>query len=178
MKLCFLNLFLVFISVSSNAQSLGGPPKHIYKHAVSTFYFEAGGNATFASINYDLTLGNDYGIRIGASPGLFLVDHENDDSGSDYNFDFVGLIGGYKLHGISSHKLETGIGIVFGETITPRDDNYPSVPALTLNIGYRFVTNKYRGLSFRGMFTPSISESGILPWFGASIGISFQNKNK
>lgn len=128
MKLCYLHLFLLLISVQANAQPLDGPPDHAYKQTVSTFYFEAGGNATFASINYDLTLGNNYGVRVGASPGLFLVDKENDDTQSGYNYDFVGLIGAYKLHGSSPHKWETGIGIVFGESITPRDDNYPSVP--------------------------------------------------
>ena len=178
MKSWLFLFILMLFSIQTNAQLLNGPPEHAYNQTISTFYLEAGGNATFASINYDLTLGNNYGVRVGASPGLFLVDHENDDPEFDYNYDFVGLIGAYKLHGIGPHKWETGIGVVFGESITPRDDNYPSVPAIALNVGYRFVTNKKRGLSLRGMFTPSISKNGIIPWFGASIGISFQNKDK
>ncbi len=178
MQLSFFLFLLVVFSKTGLAQPLGGPPDYSPSHTLSTFYFEIGGNATFASFNYDLTFNNKYGIRLGASPGLFLEEVEDDNSESDYNYDFVGLIGAFKLHGVGSHKLETGIGAVFGESITPRNNNYPAVPALVVNIGYRFVTKKYRGLNIRGMFTPSFSKNGLIPWFGASIGISFQNKDK
>ncbi|MBO6524359.1 MAG: hypothetical protein JJ971_11070 [Balneolaceae bacterium] len=178
MKVWILHFLLILIPITGFAQPLGGPPEYSSDQTISTFYFEVGGNATFASFNYDLTLNNNYGIRIGASPGLFFAEVEDDNSESDYNYDFVGLIGAFKLHNVGAHKFETGIGAVFGESITPRNDTYPAVPALVVNIGYRFVTKKHRGLSIRGMFTPSYSKNGFVPWFGTSIGISFQNKNK
>lgn len=178
MKKYSIVFVLLFISGELFAQSLEGPPALKYQNTTSTLYIELWGNAGLASFNYDLSFESNYGVRIGASPGLFLLDNENNDQGADFNIDLTGLISAFKLFGSGSHKLETGIGALFGEFVTPRNDNYPSVPALNFNIGYRFVTPKEKGLNLRAMFTPSISKNGLQPWFGVSVGISFLNKAK
>lgn len=171
-------LILLLISGRLYSQPTGGPPSNYFQETKSSFYIEFGGNAVFTSINYDLTFNSDYGVRIGASPGLFLISDLNGEQSEEYNFDLTGLISAFKLFGSDSHKFETGAGAVFGESITPRDDNYPAIPALSLNFGYRFITPREKGLSLRAMLTPTISKNGLIPWLGVSIGFSFTNKVK
>lgn len=178
MKKHFGLFILLFISSEINSQPFGVPPNNTFQKTVSTFYFEVGGNAVFASLNYDLIFDSKYGVRIGISPGLLFIDSSTDNNKEDYNYDLTALISAFKLYGSASHKVETGLGALFGEAITPRENKYPAVPALFLNFGYRFSTTKEKGLSFRLMFTPSINKNGITPWCGASIGISFKNKIK
>ncbi|GAB5408863.1 MAG: hypothetical protein BalsKO_12280 [Balneolaceae bacterium] len=173
----FISTLLLFSS-EVIAQSIQGPPTNKFQDTRSTFYIELGGNAIFGSVNYDLTFDSKYGVRIGVSPGLFLLDNSSNNYEEDFDFDLTALISAFKLFGSDLHKFETGIGVLFGDRITPRDKNYPAIPALALNLGYRFISTKEKGISFRGMFTPSISKNGLITWVGISLGYSFKNKAK
>tara|TARA_R110000868_G_scaffold304437_27_gene565492 strand:- start:3751 stop:4278 length:528 start_codon:yes stop_codon:yes gene_type:complete len=175
MKIFSTALFILLFSFFEKgySQSVSGPPIVQSRNIMNTVYVEYRGNAFFGSLNYDLIFDSDYGLRIGVSPGLLLIDNENSDTESDNKYDLTGLVSAFKLIGSNSHKVEAGLGAIFGESKTQRDDDKPAVPAVVLNVGYRFITQKEKGLNFRTMFTPSLSKNGLIPWFGASIGISF-----
>lgn len=146
------------------------------KDFTNTFYIEIGGNALLGSFNYDLVLPSSFGIRVGISPTFFLFALEEDQNYyKEGNVDFIAVLSGFKLHGKDSNKFETGLGIVFGEATDDFLDKYGTIPGVTLNMGYRFVPVKKKGLSIRAMFTPIINSEGFVPKFGLSVGLSFRN---
>lgn len=172
-----LILLVLFQTSALIAQPFEKPSNNLIGESISTFYLEVGGNAILASVNYDLLLTSYYGIRVGISPGLIVFDE--DDSNTEFDLqgsNFIGILSAYKLHGTSSHRLETGIGVVVGEFNTTKEENYPSIPGIAINVGYRFISKREKGLSLRAIFTPILSNDGFTPWIGASIGFSFKNK--
>ena len=176
LKYIFVALFLLSIQ-PIQAQPFQKPTIAKYGDTMSTFYLEIGGNGILGSINYDLILPSNYGIRVGISPGLILFNAEDSESEfSVQNFNFIGILSAFKLHGTSSHKLESGLGIVVGEINSEIKENFPAIPGIAINLGYRFVSKREKGLSLRVMFSPILCKDGFTPWFGGSLGYSFINK--
>lgn len=168
-----LILILGFFGIQIQAQVHDTPYAHEPKEFLNSIYAEFGGAGIFLSINYDLIINESSVIRIGATPNIFSdPGSENLATFDEEDFKIAGIISYSLLVGKRSNKLESGIGIIFGDEIKYDGESIP--PALFLNLGYRFVTRKVKGASFKASFTPFINDKKFKPWMGISIGYSFK----
>jgi hypothetical protein len=180
MKINVLSVFFLLLIIGSTVNAQQFPPQYPNRNEssdrnfINAVYLEMGGASGFASLNYDLTINQDYVFRLGISLDLFLAmsDSDNDPTFEPVE-DFSAVLALSKLYGSDQHKIETGAGVVFGGSNLTKYD-YPKPPGMMVNIGYRFYTLKSRGLSTRLAFTPILNEEGFNPWIGFSIGISFK----
>jgi len=164
---------IAFFGIQIQAQMYETSFANEPKEFLNSIYAEFGGAGLFLSINYDLIINKSSVIRIGATPNIFVEpDSENLGTFDQEDFKIAGIISYSLLFGKRSNKLESGIGLIFGDEIKYNDESIP--PAIFLNLGYRFVTNKVKGIAFKTSFTPFIKDKEFKPWMGISIGYSFQ----
>ena len=168
LKSSALILFLVFVSLTANAQQDTASYK---KNAI---YFEFAGSGGDHSTNYERIVKHfpmmDLAVRAGMGYNNIL-DYK-DDFNPDMVFPFMAIV----TYG-RNHKIEAGIGQTFSSTI--ETDIHTGEPArmsnfsTIFNIGYRY-QNPSKRLLIRAGYTPFIEfNEKYHNWAGVSIGFIF-----
>lgn len=131
-------------------------------HADST-YVEIGGNGAAYSLNYEHFIDPDYSIRVGGGAvKLFGARH----------YIAPVMLNKFFSYRESSHKLETGLGVVPIFTESAEYGRYIGAGG-TATIGYRYLP-KDSGMTFKIAYTPFFSQhSEFNSHFGVSLGYSF-----
>lgn len=124
----------------------------------SNLYLEIGGDAFVGSINVEKLLDRNTYLRAGATGWKRPARNE-----SGYELKSTFLFGAgylFKLKGNS--RIEAGL------TVSRRN----SATVFTVPVGYRYQPEK-SGFIFRLTFVPFVSQEGLLPWIGISLGRTF-----
>ena len=157
----FVTLAALLVTSSSLAQE-----------ARNAAYFELGGSALVASVNYERRFTNGLAGRAG-----FLVASTEGESNTDTTFVFP-LTLSKITNPAGSHHFEYGGGVTIATGDrqdfyeTAKDDGTFSTAVLTGIAGYRY-QKPGRGVVFRATFTPFIGGGDFLPWAGVSVGYAW-----
>lgn len=147
-------------------------PLQAHAQQKNAVYFEIGGSAVVASINYERRLGR----QVFGRAGLMTVEGESDDDVD--RTAVVPLSISWLSHPQSNHHFELGGGltIVGGDRqdLFWNDDDGETFSSGfgTAIIGYRF-QKPHRGFQFRAALTPLVGHGEFQPWAGFSFGYSW-----
>jgi hypothetical protein len=136
-------------------------------------YFELGGSAILASVNYERRLNPNWFGRA----GLLVVEGESSSGDSDTTF-VVPLTASYLTRPEANHHFEVGGGLTISggdrqELFESLDDEGDFSTAVVTGIaGYRY-QRPDGGFVFRSVFTPVAGGGDFLPWFGVSFGYAW-----
>ena len=151
---------------------LSAVPLIAQEEARNAVYFELGGSAIFASLNYEHRLRGQWWGRGGAS----MIEGESS-TDTDTTF-IVPLTVSHVGNPWSNHHLELGGGLTFafGDEqdlfdFDEEDEEFTNV-LLTGLVGYRYQKPE-GGFQFRTGLMPMVGEDIFMPWFGVSFGYAW-----
>lgn len=173
--LIVIHFIVLACSSQTHSQDFLKPQQDYTNKYINSLYLELGGAGVVLSVNYDLIIKETSVVRIGATPSILReAEHQNSSRYyKDDEFPIVGIISYSRLFSHDFNKVEVGTGVVFGDKISY--SNKPGPPAIYLNLGYRFVSKKTKGVVLKATFTPFIKDQKLIPWAGISFGYSFFN---
>lgn len=148
---------ILMIGIATSAAAQGSDDGAIAPLPKNSLYLEVGGSGLIYSINYDRVIQDRFSVRAGAAV--------YGDSGF-----FVPVLGNYLL-GKGNSRLELGLGIAAFSITFGFFDSEEEVSRIlgTASFAYRY-QKPGGGIFGKAGFTPLFNGSGVLPWFGASIG--------
>lgn len=137
--------------------------------APNAFYLELFGNGLLYSLNYDRLFTDQISGRVGI---MFLGAAEGESAAGVMAAPIMAnyLVG----RGNSHFEAGVGVALVSGaiSNVEGFEDESFSGVAGTGTLGYRY-QRPAGGFVFRAGLTPFFSTSGIVPWFGLSLGYGF-----
>ncbi len=171
-KVKYIFIFIVVLISSLNNQAISqSDSTNTARNAV---YLEAGGLATYGSINYErlLPLKNKWNLALRIGFGSYRLKDFND----QFNPDLIIPIAIYGLYG-KQHKVEFGFGQAITNIVRANPSNFQvereSKLSANFTIGYRY-QNVAGGLFIRIAYSPIIEfYKNYRHWGGVSVGYGF-----
>lgn len=169
-----LLIFILAVSLNSNAQDLGGGSAPPPRFARNTIYAEALGNGLGISLNYERLIYEKINLRIGL--GLYIADSGDVSNLGNVYVPYVPVMGNYLLRLNEGSNLEFGAGVVLQLSTVAYQNYLPpasnTVIKPTLLVGYRYQLRP-GGFVLRAGFTPVWYGGGVYWGAGMSLGGAF-----
>jgi hypothetical protein len=186
---CLATALLASLPSAAFAQDSMDEPRHEElsyfppaRTARNVLFVELLGNAALYSVNYARFITDDISLRFGFEYVSLSVSSSGSSSGSSTTGNasllFVPIMLNYYGIGSLDHKLELGIGPMFGYASASVDtgDQVASGRGLAVGgtavIGYRYIPHD-GGFTFNVGFTPIFGIGGFMPWLGLGFGAAF-----
>jgi hypothetical protein len=150
----------------------GGLPAQAQNYSRNSVYVELGGNGLLYSVNYDRRFTDHFGGRA----GFMIFGGESDELTDDQvSIAILPVMANY-LVGLGSHRLELGVGLLFGVAGADTENfgtaSTAGIGGVTTTFGYRYQPTG-GGFLFRAGLTPFYSDGRPQLWGGVSVGYSF-----
>ena len=165
-----------FLSLAGTGLTFGQPlpSRPVTDLPIQSIYGELGGSAGSYSLSYDVMFTNGRGIRLGGTylPEEIREEYYNSKS-SYFGTTLLAIsIMGQQYLGKGPHKLETGLGIMFGES-HPDEVSIPipDLPAIPFTIGYRYLPKDPGKITGKVALTPVLYNGQVHFRVGFSFGI-------
>ena len=181
MKILMMISLGILLSISvlyAQRKSYQHTPQKIKR--VNSFFFEAGGNGIYGSVNYDRVINyNTFALSLRVGASVYPSEHQNNNNIYPMIPMEINTLWGRK-----NHFIEGGVGVstLFLYPITGQE-NFRYLFLGFARIGYRL--QKDNGMFLRIAFTPVLFDVAVnedsndirgfnfVPWAGISIGESF-----
>ena len=141
-------------------------------------FLELGGNGILYTMNYDRAIAGGFTVRVGVG---HLAEGANPIAGDVQTASLPAVGAPFLINyvrGRGRHRLEVGAGVTLLYASARASTRYRAAtaadltPLATALIGYRYVPPE-GGFTYRAGFTPLVSDAGVLPWGGLSVGYLF-----